>query len=794
MAEARQAVGFRIGVSPDGKFQFDYDHDVFDLIVKSFKRTWIKCYAGWIMDLKNGIFPVKMELFLANTTLLTIIFLAGYDPTFGIMQYLVSWLNWCCSNWLNLTEGLLWVISCLTSAVLTSFFWTGAIRFALRLLFTYQGWMFLSRDGWKKPSILLKLWLVTLQALCYLRHLGSKTKSGKPLLLAFQGSLPTLPLPSVKETVQRHLESVRPLCDDNEFNKFVQLSQEFESTLGKKLQRWLQLKWWTSDNYVSDWWEEYVYLRGRSSLMINSNYYTLDAIKKSPTPIQAARAGNLVHMAFQFRRQSAKQELTPIIVQGIIPMCSAQYDRFFNTTRIPGVETDTIMHLSDSTYVVVMHKGRFFRLCCYNKGQLLNSAELQKQIQGILDDLSPVDEGEEYLGVFTASDRVTWAEARNKFFNKGLNKDSLDIIEKAAFVLVLDEESYGYDPENDLELSRFGAAMLHGKCYNRWFDKSVQIIVGANGHIGLNGEHSWADAPIVGHFWEFVIGNDLGCAPGAVMNYDSEGNCFGSISEVPPKARKLRWDVPQECQNVMQKCLKEAQLLADDLHLHILMHPAYGKGFMKKCNLSPDAYIQMALQLAYYRDAGKFCLTYEASMTRLFREGRTETVRSCTMESSAWARSMDDPDIKDEERLVLLRKACLRHQRGYQEAMTGKGVDRHLFALYVVSKYLNVESEFLKKVLGEPWMLSTSQTPIRGEYNEKGDDSSLLCAGGGFGPVADDGYGVSYVINGENCIFFHVSCKRKCQQTDAYRFAKRIERALDDLRKMHENLNNSNNK
>ena len=54
---------------------------------------------------------------------------------------------------------------------------------------------------------------------------------------------------------------------------------------------------------------------------------------------------------------------------------------------------------------------------------------------------------------------------------------------------------------------RFGAAMLHGKCYNRWFDKSVQIIVGANGHIGLNGEHSWADAPIVGHFWEFVIGD-----------------------------------------------------------------------------------------------------------------------------------------------------------------------------------------------------------------------------------------------------------------------------------------------
>ena len=82
-------------------------------------------------------------------------------------------------------------------------------------------------------------------------------------------------------------------------------------------------------------------------------------------------------------------------------MCSRQYERFFNTTRIPGVETDTLQHLKDSTYVVVMHKGRFFRLCCYNKGRLLNSAELQRQIQGILEDPSQCDEYEAYLGKLT---------------------------------------------------------------------------------------------------------------------------------------------------------------------------------------------------------------------------------------------------------------------------------------------------------------------------------------------------------------------------------------------------------
>lgn len=44
-----------------------------------------------------------------------------------------------------------------------------------------------------------------------------------------------------------------------------------------------------------------------------------------------------------------------------------------------------------------------------------------------------------------------------------------------------------------------------------------------------------------------------------------------------------------------------------------------------------------------FKDMGKFSLTYEASMTRLFREGRTETVRSCTVESCNFVRTMEDP-------------------------------------------------------------------------------------------------------------------------------------------------------
>lgn len=243
--------------------------------------------------------------------------------------------------------------------------------------------------------------------------------------------------------------------------------------------------------------------------------------------------------------------------------------------------------------------------------------------------------------------------------------------------------------------------------------------------------------------------------------------------------------MPQACIDKIESSYQVALALLNDVDLRLLAHSAFGKGLMKKCRISPDAFIQMALQLAYYRDAGKFSLTYEASMTRLFREGRTETVRPCTIESSQWVKAMIDESISKEERIRLLRLACVQHQRGYQDAMCGKGIDRHLFCLYVVSKYLEVDSPFLKEVLSEPWRLSTSQTP-HGQTSklDLAKHPDCISAGGGFGPVADDGYGVSYIIAGENLIFFHISSKRSSPETDSNRFAQQITNALADIKEL----------
>ena len=60
---------------------------------------------------------------------------------------------------------------------------------------------------------------------------------------------------------------------------------------------------------------------------------------------------------------------------------------------------------------------------------------------------------------------------------------------------------------------------------------------------------------------------------------------------------------------VIQTSLETALKIVDDLDFHLLVHNQFGKGAMKKCKVSPDAFIQMGMQLAYYRVSccGSFC-------------------------------------------------------------------------------------------------------------------------------------------------------------------------------------------
>jgi len=65
-----------------------------------------------------------------------------------------------------------------------------------------------------------------------------------------------------------------------------------------------------------------------------------------------------------------------------------------------------------------------------------------RQMEQILDnDTGTVGPGEEHLAALTAHDRTSWAAAREQFFSKGVNRRSMEMIEKAAYVLFFDDSS-----------------------------------------------------------------------------------------------------------------------------------------------------------------------------------------------------------------------------------------------------------------------------------------------------------------------------------------------------------------
>ncbi|XP_039734563.1 palmitoyl thioesterase CPT1C isoform X2 [Pteropus medius] len=526
---------------------------------------------------------------------------------------------------------------------------------------------------------------------------------------------------------------------------------------------------------VSDWWEEFVYLP-RNSLMVNSNYYMMDFLYVTPTPVQAARAGNAVHALLLYRHRLDRQEILPTLLMGMRPLCSAQYEKIFNTTRIPGVQKDYIRHLGDSRHVAVFHRGRFFRVGTHSQSGLLPPRALEQQFQRILDDPSPACPHEEHLAALTAAPRDLWAQVRRSL--KTQAEDALEAVEGAAFFVSLDSEPQGLTREDPAaSLDAYAHALLAGRGHDRWFDKSFTLIVFSNGKLGLSVEHSWADCPISGHMWEFTLATEC-----FQLGYSADGHCKGHPDPSLPRPQRLHWDLPDKVHLSISLALRGAKTLSGDIDCHVFPFSHFGKSFIKRCRLSSDSFIQMALQLAHFRDRGQFCLTYESTMTRLFLEGRTETVRSCTKEACSFVKAMEDKGRTDPQCLALLRLAVDKHQALLKAAMSGQGVDRHLFALYIVSQFLHLQSPFLDQVHSEQWQLATSQIPVQQIHLfDVHNYPDYVSSGGGFGPVDDHGYGVSYIFMGDDTITFHISSKKSSTKTDSHRLGQHIEDALLDM-------------
>nr|XP_020859407.1 carnitine O-palmitoyltransferase 1, brain isoform isoform X6 [Phascolarctos cinereus] len=717
MAEARQAATFRLDLgqgTPGRRWWNPALKEVGSAGLRSWRRSLAQCKD----DILSGACPAGLASGLFLFAAIQGSRFMQLDPSLG----LVDWIKASLPDW-----GVRWLPGFQGAVAATIFaggLWTAlllTLHVVLRLLLRYQGWLSEPRGTLSLPT---RSWLALVRIF----------SGRRPTLYTYQRSLPHLPLPSTVGTVAK----------------------------------------------VSDWWGEYVYLRSRSPLLGNSNFYILDFLSVAPTPLQAARAGNAVYAMMRFREQLGRGEIEPATLLGMRPLCSAQYRQMFNTTRIPGVSGDRLYHVRDgcSRHVVVLHRGRFFRLGTHGGlgGHLLSPRVLEQQLQYILDDSAPAQPTEEHLAALTAAPRALWAQARASLqAGDRSSKAPLEVVEGAAFFVCL-EETPG-PSRTSPELDERAQSVLVGTGHSRWLDKSLNLVVFASGHMGLNVEHSWADTPVPSHMWEAILAAEC-----FELGYAADGHCRGTPNPTVGPPERLLWMLPEEVAASIPLALREAQALARDTDCHILPFTHFGRGFTRRCRIPGSSFVQLALQLARFRDQGSFCLTYEACVTRSFHEGRTETVRPCTVEACAFVRAMEDPRLTDAQRLALFQVAAEKHWALCRAALTGEGVDRHLFCLYLVSQLLRLPSPFLTQVRAERWKLSTSQSAThQPQLFDPASHPDYVCCGGGFGPADDDGYGVSYVFMGESMVTFHISCRVSSPDTDSRRFGQHIQDAMLDV-------------
>ncbi|XP_065194202.1 carnitine O-palmitoyltransferase 1, liver isoform-like isoform X2 [Sycon ciliatum] len=622
----------------------------------------------------------------------------------------------------------------------------------LSYLFTYTGWIY------RPKSLKTLVWSLAV------KFVGGSRNHG---IQGYVEALPSLPLPDLQSTLRRYLISVKPLLTDEQYATTCDVVQRFQKEEGPKLQQRLKMKCCSTRNWLEDIWLKLAYMRSRTPLPVFSNIYCVGN-KARPTTVRRYRAAMLLHQSMVFMEMYQKNKLPCFKTMKMIPMCSSGYRYAFGGHRVPGVEEDSLRMTEKPDHVVILCNGHYYQASIYAAdGSLVTPHEWADRLADIERE-SVNNKGGVNVAALTGQDRDTWGRQYARLRGNETNSASLEAIETAALMVILDDS----EPETDTEIA---LCCFTGNGANRFFDKTYEMIICANGIVGTNIEHAPTDATVWARIWEYCLHHEQYTADGDLPPTDKPERKLSSVLQ-------LAWDLDDFSEEI--ETARQSNLTLFQTVDKCVMNSPFGKGEMKRLRVSPDGFTQMVIQLAYYRLHQKFSLTYESASTRMFYHGRTETIRPVSHDSIEFCKSIDDPSVSREHVAKLVKSAIKTQTERKVDAVVGHGIDRHLIGLYAMSM---LDSSTPPEIFRDPaWSslrydLSTSQTPTKlADFwtPEK------CCLGGGFGPVTKTGYGVSYIFNGEDTIYYFISCLKTCPENNSEKFTNQLLLAMEDIRNL----------
>jgi carnitine O-palmitoyltransferase 2 len=352
-------------------------------------------------------------------------------------------------------------------------------------------------------------------------------------------------------------------------------------------------------------------------------------------------------------------------------------------------------------------------------------------------------------GVLTTAARDDWTASRARLAADASNAVSLRAVDEALFVVVLDDAQ----PATRAAEAR---TMLFGDGRSRWFDKSFSLIVTRSGKVAVNFEHSWGDGVCVLRMCNDVHATVSKNSASALA--DLAGVQAQSVSPLAFNTQAVAADMAAaakrfdehagaccDCDDADAKDNGVDCRGAGSMKNIVVECKGLSRQQVKEFKVSPDGVMQMAIQLAYTRLHKQTVSVYESASTSSFLRGRTETIRSCTPASAAFVATMNKQGASAADKNASLRAACAVHGDVTFAALTGKGIDRHLFALkQLAARQPGPLPAFFSLPAYSRMVHNTLSTSTL---------SSPALDGGGFGPVVADGYGVGYGIQDEGSGF-----------------------------------------
>ncbi len=540
-----------------------------------------------------------------------------------------------------------------------------------------------------------------------------------------QQHLPRLPLPSLDQTSDKLLEWSGVFLSEKELRQTQYAVETFRSPEGVGPILQTHLKDLNSQPEIQNWleplWAE-SYLRNPAALPLGSNVaYLLDKPPGTKEMPLAEYLTSLIITLFDFNALILNETLG-IDYQGKIPLCMSQYKTLFSSTRIPGESKDTYVMKPETSHIILIHRGHYYRLDVVDGNrQQVTPSHLLQQIIAILSTPKAVEALA--IGSLTTLPRKEWAHLRNHLAEiHAENAFGLHQIETALAVFAVDE------PHN-LNESQLFKQLLMGESWNRWYDKSLQFILHETGEWGLNYEHSGVDGTTLGRMISFLFQK---MAP---LDYTAVGEAPTTVHEIP-------FMLDDYLKSAINKAAADIQKDADHLSLELLAFDTFGKNHIKGLGVSPDSFVQIGLQLAQKRAFNQVFNAYESVMTKQFLGGRTETMRPVTLESLAF---VENPSFK------RFKTASLKHVARITECKNGQGIDRHLYGLKKMHEKLYPEAP-LPAVFSSPGYLAiTTNSFSTSTSNVEG----LRYAG--YAPSLKDGFAFRYQFLPDRLHFF-LSC------------------------------------